>query len=266
MADRPPNRYLQLIERIFLANYRESAREVAFTRQELIATASDLGIRLPSNIGDVVYSFRYRTDLPESVISKAPAGEEWIILPDGRGRYRFVATSFSTIVPTPGLAETKVPDATPGIIAMHAMSDEQALLAKLRYNRLIDIFTGVTCYSLQSHLRTTVRRMGQVETDEVYIGVDRRGAQYVFPVQAKAGSDRLSVVQIMQDVEVGAEKFPNLICRPIAAQFMTGDLIALFDFEATPSGIALETERHFRLVPPEQMTADDLAAYRQRPS
>jgi hypothetical protein len=107
--------------------------------------------------------------------------------------------------------------------------------------------------------------MGQVETDEVYIGVDRRGAQYVFPVQAKGGSDRLSVVQIMQDMEVGAEKFPNLVCRPVAAQFMAGDLIALFDFELASTGIKLANERHFRLVPPEQMTADDLAAYRDRP-
>jgi hypothetical protein len=265
MAERPPNRYLQLIERIFLANYREGAREVAFTRQELIATASDLGIRLPSNIGDVVYSFRYRTDLPEAVVSKAPGGEEWIILPEGRGRYRFVATSFSTILPTRGLAETKVPEATPGIITMHAMSDEQALLAKLRYNRLIDIFTGVTCYSLQSHLRTTVRRMGQVETDEIYIGVDRRGRSMCFQSRRREGAYRLSVVQILQDIEVGSEKFPNLICRPIAAQFMGGDSIALFDFEMTPTGLALANERHYRLVPPEQMTSDDLAKYRERP-
>ncbi len=29
-------------------------------------------------------------------------------------------------------------------IEMYALSDEQALLAKLRYNRLLDVFTGVT--------------------------------------------------------------------------------------------------------------------------
>jgi len=263
--ERPPNRYSQLIERVFFAHYTEGAREISFTRQEIIDAAADLGIGRPSNVGDVVYSFRYRADLPESVVAKAPQGEDWIILPDGQSRYRFFATAFSTIVPTRGMAETKIPDATPGIITLHAMSDEQALLAKLRYNRLIDIFTGVTCYSLQSHLRTTVRRMGQVETDELYIGVDRRGAQFVFPVQAKGGRDRLSIVQILQDFEVGAEKFPSLICRPIAAQFMAGDLIALFDFETTPDGLALATEKHFRLVPPEQLTPDDLAAYRDRP-
>jgi hypothetical protein len=111
--------------------------------------------------------------LPESIRAKAPKGQEWIIRPKGRSSYAFVATSLTTIVPSEMMAETKIPDATPGVIAKYALSDEQALLAKLRYNRLIDIFTGVTCYSLQSHLRTTVPKMGQVETDEIYIGLDR---------------------------------------------------------------------------------------------
>ena len=69
------------------------------------------------------------------------------------------------------------------------MSDEQALLARVRYNRLVDIFLGIACYSLQNHLRTTASNMGQVETDELYVGVDRRGSHYVVPIQAKGGKD-----------------------------------------------------------------------------
>jgi hypothetical protein len=162
------------------------------------------------------------------------------------------------------LAETKVPDATPGLIVMYALNDEQALLAKLRYNRLIDTFTGITCYSLQNHLRTTVPSMGQVETDELYVGVDRRGAHYVFPVQAKGGRDRQNIVQIEQDFAMCAMKFPSLICRAIGAQFMQDNLIALFEFEESPSGIVLVSEKHYRLVPPDELTHEDLHAYRER--
>jgi len=140
------------------------------------------------------------------------------------------------------------------MIVKYALNDEQALLAKLRYNRLIDIFTGVTCYSLQNHLRTYVFNLGQVETDEVYVGVDREGAHYVIPVQAKGGKDRLSVVQIEQDIAVCAAKFKDAICRPLAAQFIQSDLIALFEFESTPDGVRVRTERHYQLVPPEELT------------
>ena len=197
--------------------------------------------------------------------ARAPEGEEWIIRPAGRSRYRFVATPTATIAPNELLAETKVPDSTPGIIAMHALDDEQALLAKVRYNRLVDIFTGVTCYSLQSHLRTSVPSLGQVETDEVYVGVDRRGVQYVFPVQAKGGADRISMVQVEQDLAMCSIKFPKLICRSIAAQFMSRDLIALFEFEDSGNGVALVTEKHYRMVEPQELTPADLESYRSRP-
>jgi hypothetical protein len=258
------NRYAAIIERLFLDNFKKGSGEVLFEREQIEAIASSLGIKLPKNLGDIVYSFRYRNDLPDSVVRNAPAGKTWVIRPAGKGRYAFVAGGFKPIVPSPTMTETKIPDSTPGIIDMYAMSDEQSLLAKLRYNRLVDIFTGVTCYSLQSHFRTTVDGLGQVETDEVYVGVDRRGVHYVIPVQAKGGTDRLSIVQIEQDIALCAEKFPNLVCKPMAAQFMADDLIALFAFEEDDKGVGVCAEKHYRLVPPDSVTVEDLSRYRER--
>src|SRR5262249_3953136 len=256
------NRYEQLIEKIFLAHYKQGSTEVIFEREEIPAMAKRLGIEIPKNLGDLIYSFRYRVPLPSAIIDKAAKGKEWIIRPVGRSKYQFVLVTKWAITPNPALSRIKVPDATPGMIVKYALSDEQALLAKLRYNRLIDIFTGVTCYSLQSHLRTSVPSLGQVETDEVYVGVDRQGAHYVIPVQAKGGKDRLSVVQIEQDIAVCAEKFEDAICRPLGAQFIQPDLIALFEFEATSEGVRVRAERHYHLVPSEELTEEDLRLYR----
>ena len=259
-----PNRYSRIIERIFFNHYQKGAKEVQFERTELETVAAELNIKLPKNLGDVVYSFRYRAILPESVRKKAPEGQTWIIRPAGRAVYKFVSIPDRPLLPNSMLAQTKVPDATPGIVARYSLNDEQALLAKVRYNRLIDIFTGVTCYSLQNHLRTTVDEMGQVETDEIYVGVDRRGAQYVFPVQAKGGTDKLNIVQIEQDFAVCAQKFPELICRSIAAQFMEDDVIALFSFEMSEDGLAVLDEKHYRLVESDEISAEDLRTYRNR--
>jgi hypothetical protein len=74
----------------------------------------------------------------------------------------------------------------------------------------------------------------------------------------------ISVVQIEQDMAVCAAKFPSLICRPIAAQFMADDLIALFELEEGQQGVAISSEKHYRLVPGEEVTPDDLYAYRKR--
>ena len=258
------NRYAQIIERIFFNHYTEGAPEVCFERKEIERVAQELHINLPKNLGDIIYSFRYRVALPESIRAKESEGRQWIIRPAGRSRYCFVLVNEQNITPTAMKAETKVPDATPGLVAMYSLDDEQALLAKLRYNRLIDIFTGVTCYSLQNHLRTFLAGIGQVETDEIYVGVDRKGRHYVFPVQAKGHSDKLNIVQIEQDFALCASKFPNLICRPIGAQFMGKNLIALFEFESTPGGVKWTEEEHYRLVSPDEVTPDLLRSYQER--
>lgn len=258
------NRYQAIIERVFFRHHKPGATEVVFERDELIEVARELKIALPKNLGDVVYSVRYRTPMPAKVAKTQTAGHEWIIEGVGRSQYAFRLSRISRVEPNPDLVTIKIPDATPEIIAAYALSDEQALLAKVRYNRLIDIFLGISACSLQSHLRTTVESIGQIEIDEVYVGVDRAGRQFVIPVQAKGGSDRLSAVQARQDILCCAAKFPNLICRAISAQFMPGNVIALFELTLEAGAIKVAAETHYRLVPASDITREELKSYAAR--
>lgn len=235
-----------------------------FERAELVSAAKKLRIELPKNLGDVVYSVRYRTAMPASIVATQSEGREWIIDGVGQSQYAFRLSKISRIAPNPHLVTIKIPEATPEIIGAYALSDEQALLAKVRYNRLIDVFLGIAAYSLQSHLRTTVNNIGQIEIDEVYVGVDRAGRQFVVPVQAKGGNDKLSAVQARQDIVCCTEKFPGLICRAISAQFMEGDLIALFELTLQDGVIKVVDEAHYRLVPSDQISREELQAYARR--
>ena len=157
----------------------------------------------------------------------------------------------------------KIPDATPEIIRQYALSDEQALLAKIRYNRLIDLFLGITAYSLQNHLRTKIENYGQIEIDELYIGVNTRGAQFVTPVQAKGGNDKLSVIQTIQDVVFcqTKEKYQNCIARPVSAQFMSDDVIAMFELTFDGDDVSIVQERHYRLAESKEIKPYDLQLY-----
>ena len=245
-------------------------QEVSFTRDDLVATAEALGRPRPKNLGDIIYSLRYRTSLPESILREAPPDREWAIFPGGNAVYTLRTVQVNLIEPRQGLRTIRLPDATPGVISRYSLSDEQALLARVRYNRLLDVFTGLACYPLQSHLRTTIIINGidgepsssQVETDDLYVGLDEHGAHHILPVQAKGGSDALSVIQIWQDCRVAGQKFPDLIARPVAAQFMDDNVIALFEFEEANDEITIVRERHYNLVPSEELTRDELAAYR----
>jgi hypothetical protein len=259
------NRYQALIASIFQRHYRKKLTVIPFTRLEMIASAGELGITLPKNPGDILYSFRYRNPLPAGILKTQPEGMEWVIEGAGRALYEFRLVPINRITPNPSLITIKIPDATPEIISTNSLSDEQALLARVRYNRLIDIFLGITAYSLQNHLRTTVKGLGQIEIDEVYVGVDRFGCQYIIPVQAKGGSDQLSTVQAKQDIACCAEKFPNLSCRAISAQFMDDSKIAIFELCLDESGLVKTVEeRHYQLVPADGIHASELATYRAR--
>ncbi|MDR1265319.1 MAG: hypothetical protein LBK42_07085 [Propionibacteriaceae bacterium] len=258
------NRYSALIEWVFFRHHTAGASRIAWRRGELEEGAAELGLELPKNLGDVVYAMRYRTALPAAVAAQAPPGQRWIIRGAGRSRYEFAAVSAAArVLPRDDLVVTKVPDATPEIIRSSALGDEQALLALVRYNRLVDIFLGVAAYSLQNHLRTTAPGIGQVEVDEVYVAVDRFGTQYVLPVQAKGGKDDLGVTQAEQDIAVCEAKFPGLTPRPIAAQFMAGDVIALFELTVQDGEMVVVREQHYKLVPAGEITAPDKAIYRQ---
>ena len=51
-----------------------------------------------------------------------------------------------------------------------------------------------------------------------------------------------------QDVGFCAERFPDLRCRPVAAQAMAGDVIALFELVLQVNELRVKQARHYRLV------------------
>ena len=256
-----PSRYAEIVSEVFRKHYRKAAVKIAFEREEFAAIAEAKGIKLPKNLGDAIYSFKYRVPMPASITETAPHGYEWIISGAGRAKYEFRLVKPLDISPRANKLVVKIPDATPEIIGAYALGDEQALLAKVRYNRLIDVFLGITASSLQNHLRTTVQEIGQIEIDELYVGLDRNGRQYVVPVQAKGGKDKHGRQQTEQDIACCKEKFPALLCRPVSAQFVAKNKIAMFELAEQGGDIKIVSEEHYELVPASNISEEDLALY-----
>lgn len=259
MSEEKKNRYDALIEKVFFDHFTEGIAEFEFRREELEAANSDIGVK---NLGDVTYSFRYRRPLPDRVLATQTEGHEWIIEGAGKGQYRFKLVTASRIVPREDLVVIDILDATPELIRAHKLDDEQALLAMVRYNRLIDTFLGLTAYSLQNHLRTTVKGVGQIEIDELYIGLDKLGCHYVIPVQAKGEKDRIGIVQSTQDIRFAEQRFPGMQCRAIAAQFLDDEVVALFELTLQGDDIRVVEERHYRLIPADQLDGEAIRRYR----
>ncbi len=259
-------KYDQVIEKVFFDNYIEGAVIISFTREELAKACSDLGFERIRNLGDIPYTYRFRRELPRSIKEKCPNNSDWIIIGTGVGTYEFKLAAPAKIQPSDNRQKIKILDSTPEIVKKYAPgTDEQALLTQVRYNRLIDLFTGLTCYSIQNHLRTTVSNLGQIEIDEIYIGVNRKGSHFVIPCQAKSPGDKFGIVQIMQDMQFCRERYPNATCKPIALQFLSENDVAILELTVEEDNILkllVIDEKHYTLVLRPDISEQDILRYR----
>lgn len=257
------SKYDKVIARVFSNNYTDGTIKVSFNRDELAQACDELDIARIKNLGDIPYSYRFRKELPKSIKDKCPTNSEWIIMGTGIGTYEFRLASPGKIEPTANRQRIKVPDATPEIVKKYAPgTDEQALLTKVRYNRLVDLFAGLTCYSIQNHLRTTIQNVGQIEIDEVYLGINTKGAHFVIPCQAKSPGDRFGIVQVMQDIEFCKARYLNAICKPIALQFLSENDVAILELAVEESDdifhLSVVDERHYKLVGRDGITDEEI--------
>ena len=82
------NRYARILEAIFLSKFREGATHLDFARTDIHTFADQLGVKRPSNLGDVLYSYRYRQLTSAAIAARTTDGHEWIIRGIGTGLYR----------------------------------------------------------------------------------------------------------------------------------------------------------------------------------
>lgn len=239
--------YDRLISEIFRRHGGASRDVFEFDREEMREILEEWGETV-RNLGDVPYSYRGgRRPLPDDIASTG----DWVIEGRGRGRYAFRRLSRSPYISIPSDLQTiNVLDATPDLILKYGGSDEQGLLAKVRYNRLVDTFLGITAYHLQGHLRAYIPGSGQVEIDDLYLGVDTEGNQYVVPVEAKTEAEPLGVIQVVNLNAFGRENYPDLTLRSIAVKSWHDGTIFFIEFNDSEDSDGIEVIRYkrYRLV------------------
>jgi len=243
----------EVIQLVFNKNYASGASEVPFTKADILEAIASVMKRNPAykedNVPDVRYQYASgRKPLPQGIERHGP----WMIAGRGKGRYAFVKLAAGTAVKIQDdLLPILLPDATPEIVLAYAGDDEQGILAKIHYNRLLDIFLQLACYHLQNHWKTTIANRGQCEIDDLYVGLNTAGKQFVIPVESKSAGDSLNKTQIVQAIDFARERFPKLILRPVGVQEMADGSLVFVEFTPAshPDNIKVKEMRRYKLVP-----------------
>lgn len=250
----------KVLQLVFQRRYTPGATEVPFTLQDIRDAVQQVMAANPAyredNIPDIKYQFASgRSALPKAVDRLGP----WMIVGKGKSKYAFVK-----LQEPPGIRVSEdlltilLPDATPQIVLEYGGQDEQGILAKVHYNRLLDTFLELTCYHIQNHWRTSVRARGQSEIDDLYVAVNTRGRQFVIPIEAKTHGEHLSKTQVFQNIELVRHKYPRLSLRPVGIQEMSDQSLVLIEFEPAehPNGVKIRQMRRYKLVPMSEIPLD----------
>ena len=104
--------------------------------------------------------------------------------------------------------------------------------------------------------------IGQIEVDEIYVGLNKRGTHFVLPCQAKSQGDRFGIVQVLQDFALCADRYPYSICRPIALQFVGENNVAILELSVREEDDILKLnivdEKQYVLVPRSDISEDEI--------
>lgn len=150
-------------------------------------------------------------------------------------------------------------DVTPRAVLEHTIGAVDLLLARVRYNKLIDRLLKCVAHSLHTDLTYCSRTFGEITVGEVYHAVNKRGAEFVVAVQANTTSPSFGPDQAELDLEVCEELFPDLAPRFVHVElehFSWGDVVVMYSLRNNKRGIQFDDEGHYRLVSSETVTSE----------
>ena len=241
--------YDKLILGAFFRYWTPGMEQFVFSRKDIDGSALGLS---PANIGDCLYTFRHRRTLPQAILDSAPDDRVWMIEGAGRGRYRFVLVKQAFFDPSPAaplirLLDHSLPEAR---VKRKRKFDEQAILTTMRQNRMLDLALHARLTHVQAHARMSVTGIGQIEIDDVFLGVSgKTGKAIVVTVQGKRNGDRINASQILQDIRACQEHEDGLIPVPCAVHYDTASgRFAVMEFTERDGEVVLVNEQHFILV------------------
>ncbi len=158
--------------------------------------------------------------------------------------------------------EIPVIDAAPDTRGRGA-NERQYILAKVRHNRLIDMFVGAVARPLSGAPHVVLHDIGRIGTDEIYVALRNSGQRFVVAVLARGEADQINTMQVEQNLELCRAIFPTLSPRLVTIQFKTdvvGEVIVMFDLVVVGDEIKVLDEKHYRLVPASEIDDEDRKA------
>jgi hypothetical protein len=230
------SKYAKIIERVFSEKTEEYDVDepIPFRRADLERAIDELGISV-GNVPDIPYAYRSRRQLPESI---SDHGYTAVVIDDSREgedpTYLFTRRQQLVSIPENVDREKKTSKSVlPDPVRRYIGDDEQGALTQVRYAGLLDEFTGLDTYHLQSHLRMRVSGR-EAELDDLYIGVAEDDSHHALAVEAKGVDETLNKNQLARNTRGIEDKseYPDSV-RTLGVKLDDDGRFFLFEFHVS---------------------------------
>lgn len=229
-------KYEPVIKRVFEKKAEEfgTEEELPFRRSDIEDAMEDLDISV-GNVPDIPYAYRSRRPLPDYI---SQHGYTAVIIDDTRegADPTYMFTKQEQLIPVPSDDEvdetyTTTVASLPSPVRDYIGQDEQGALTQVRYAGLLEDFTGLEAYHLQSHLRMRVKGR-EAELDDLYVGIDDAGKHHAIAVEAKGEGETLNRNQLIRNTRGIENKsnYPNSV-ETIALKVDEAGHFYLFEFD-----------------------------------
>lgn len=230
------SKYARVIERVFsekLEKY-DANEPIPFRRADLERAIEELDVSV-GNVPDIPYTYRSRRQLPENILDR---GYTAVVIDDSREGEdpTYLFTRREQLIPIPEDVDREQNTSTsllPDPVRRYISDDEQGALTQVRYAGLLDEFTGLDTYHLQSHLRMRVSGR-EAELDDLYIGVSDDGSHHALAVEAKGADETLNKNQLARNTR-GIEnkpEYPDSV-RTLGVKLDDDGQFFLFEFDVS---------------------------------
>lgn len=206
--------------------------DIPFSRHHLEDAMEALDISV-GNVPDIPYAYRSRRPLPDSI---AKHGYSAVIIDDSREGEAptYLFTQTEQLIPVPEDVDQTHRTSTsvlPNAVRKYIGTDEQGALTQVRYAGLLDDFTQLETYHLQSHLRMRVNGR-EAELDDLYVGVDDDGTHHALAVEAKGAGETLNKNQLIRNTRGIEQKsnYPDSVLT-LAVKVDDNGQFYLFEFD-----------------------------------
>lgn len=209
------NKAKSFIKHLIEKNFTASQDSIPFSRDDVSLYCLKKFKKIPKNVGDIIYSLRYRMDYLSTFDHLLDPDYTWTLLSLSTGQYE--------LKPMPKLKLpdlTSVPviskiDKTPEHIHNLRPLNDQSLLMKIYQNKVLSEFLEDDLILLQAHHKVNLKDWGQAEIDGI---VASETSPRLYLVEVKGYTEVIGWPQIIQLKMYAEQNHPGLPFTPIFVQ------------------------------------------------